>query len=63
MEELHLKEDDNFYVMPHAPYKLSNDERKSFYFQIKFVKFPKGYALNISWVVNVENHRIRDKQN
>lgn len=57
-KELHLKEDGGSYLMPHASYTLSSDERKRFCAWIESVKFPDGYASNISRCVNVTNRRI-----
>ncbi|KAK9286236.1 hypothetical protein L1049_014622 [Liquidambar formosana] len=47
-KELHLKWTGTKYEMPHACYTLSANERKGLCEWLKLVKFPDGYASNIS---------------
>jgi len=51
-KELHLQKKCATYLMPIAKYNLTRDERKSLCEWVKVVKFPDGYASNISRCVN-----------
>jgi septum formation topological specificity factor MinE len=51
-KELHLEKKCATYLMPIAKYTLTRDERKSLCEWVKVVKFPDGYASNISRCVN-----------
>jgi len=51
-KELHLQKKCATYLMPIAKYTLTRDERKSLCEWVKVVKFPNGYASNISRCVN-----------
>ena len=58
-KELHLKKLSNgSYLLPHACYTLSKQERKEFCSFLKSVKFPDRYASNISRCVNVIDGKI-----
>ena len=57
-KELHLTPNGEKYVMPHACYTLSTDEKKNLCEWLKSVKFPDGYASNISRCVNVKDCKI-----
>ena len=47
-QELHIIRDSDKCFLPPACYTLSGDEKKSFCEWFKSVKFPDGYASNIS---------------
>ncbi|KAL3839108.1 hypothetical protein ACJIZ3_023699 [Penstemon smallii] len=47
-KELHLQKRGNTTVKPKACYNLSSTEKKGFYDFLRSVKFPDGYAANIS---------------
>ena len=53
--ELHLKRDGDKYQMPHACYTLSNVGFCEF---LKSVKFPDGYASNISRCINIADGKV-----
>ncbi|KAJ8771877.1 hypothetical protein K2173_027054 [Erythroxylum novogranatense] len=59
-KELHLirAADGTFVGKPPACYTMSLDEKKKFCEFVKQVKFPDGYASNISRCVNVEERKI-----
>jgi hypothetical protein len=58
-QELHLKErPDGSYVKPKAIFSLTPKERDGFYDFLKSVKYPDGYAANISRFVNTRNGRL-----
>lgn len=58
-KELHLKKLANgSYMMPHACYILSNDERKEFCDLLKIMKFLDGYALNISLCAHASDGKL-----
>ena len=57
-KELHLTRSGDKFIMPPACYTLSADERKSWCEWFKSVKFPDGYASNISRCVNVKEGKI-----
>ncbi|XP_039145550.1 uncharacterized protein LOC120282769 [Dioscorea cayenensis subsp. rotundata] len=58
-KELHLKRlPDGSYLMPQACYTLSKDERMEFCDFLKAVKFPDGFASNISRCVNSNDSQI-----
>lgn len=56
--ELHLTPKGNKFVIPSSCYTLSPAERKSFCEWLKTVKFPDGYASNISRCVNVKECKV-----
>ncbi|RVX00750.1 hypothetical protein CK203_026403 [Vitis vinifera] len=51
-KELHLVLHGNKYLKPHACYTLTSMERREFCAFLKSIKFPDGYAANISKRVN-----------
>ncbi|XP_075654732.1 uncharacterized protein LOC142624887 [Castanea sativa] len=56
---LHLKQcPDGSYDKPRAFFSLSPNERDGFYDFLKSVKYPDGYAANISRLVNAKNGRL-----
>ena len=56
---LHLKQrPDGSYDKPRAFFSLSPNERDGFYDFLKSVKYPNGYAANISRLVNAKNGRL-----
>ena len=56
---LHLKQrPDGSYDKPRAFFSLSPNERDGFYDFLKSVKYPDGYAANISRSVNAKNGRL-----
>ncbi|XP_042952408.1 uncharacterized protein LOC122289468 isoform X2 [Carya illinoinensis] len=57
-KELHLKEEGDRVVIPHAYFMLHGDERKKFCAWLSEVKFPDGFASNISRCVNVSDCKI-----
>ena len=57
-EELHLVLHGNKYLKPHACYTLTSMERREFCAFLKSIKFPDGYAANISKRVNIEDGKI-----
>ena len=57
-KELHLQKKGNKWFKPAACYILSESERESFCRFLKSVKFPDGYAANISRNVNMNDGKI-----
>ncbi|XP_040990902.1 uncharacterized protein LOC121238122 [Juglans microcarpa x Juglans regia] len=57
-KELHLKEDGDRVVIPHAYFMLHGNEWKEFCAWLSGVKFPDGFASNISRCVNVSDCKI-----
>ncbi|XP_042939375.1 uncharacterized protein LOC122274399 [Carya illinoinensis] len=57
-KELHLKYDGERVTMPQALYTLHGDEKKKFCEWLVDVKFPDGFASNISHCVSVRDCRI-----
>ena len=57
-KELHLQVQGNKLVKPHACYTLTGDDRKEFCKFIKSVKFPDGYAANLSRNITICDGRI-----
>ncbi|XP_019189011.1 PREDICTED: uncharacterized protein LOC109183385 [Ipomoea nil] len=54
-KELHLvKKSNGSYEVPHPCYMLTREERLKFAEFLKFIKFPDGYASNISRCVNAD---------
>ena len=56
--ELHLQLKGNKLLKPHACYTLTLEERREFCKFLKSVKFPDGYAANISRNVNISDGKI-----
>ena len=57
--ELYLKkQSDSPSLTPHACYTLSKDEKKKFCEFLKLVKFPDGYASNISQCTNANDGKL-----
>ncbi|XP_042973519.1 uncharacterized protein LOC122305193 [Carya illinoinensis] len=57
-KELHLKHEDKCITMPHALYTLHGDEKRKFCEWLADVKFPDGFASNISHCVSVRDCKI-----
>ncbi|CAN1140961.1 hypothetical protein LINPERPRIM_LOCUS25168 [Linum perenne] len=58
-KELHLvRREDGRYEMPHACYTMTKEERKLFCQFLKEVKFPDGYASNISRCSNAMEGKL-----
>ena len=57
-KELHLKLEGNKLLKPHASYTLTLNERREFCQFLKLVKFPDGYAANISNCVNIKDAKV-----
>ncbi|CAN1289729.1 hypothetical protein LINPERPRIM_LOCUS20410 [Linum perenne] len=58
-KELHIvKRGDGRYEMPHACYTMTKEERRNFCQFLKEVKFPDGYASNISRCSNVMEGKL-----
>ncbi|KAA0067295.1 Transposon, En/Spm-like protein [Cucumis melo var. makuwa] len=57
-KELHIQEIGNKRVTPHASYTLSAAEKVDFCTFLKSVKFPDGFASNISRCVNLKEGKI-----
>ncbi|RVW66346.1 hypothetical protein CK203_065230 [Vitis vinifera] len=57
-KELHLQIQGNKLVKPHACYTLTVEERKEFCKFLKSVKFPDGYAANLSRNVSINDGKI-----
>ena len=56
--ELYLQLKGNKLLKPHACYTLTLEERREFCKFLKSVKFPDGYAANISRNVNISDGKI-----
>ena len=56
--ELHLQLKRNKLLKPHACYTLTLEERREFCKFFKLVKFPDGYAVNMSRNVNISDREI-----
>ena len=57
-KELHLKPHGNGFLEPRSSYMLTLEERKIFCRFLKSVKFPDGYASNISKCVRENEGKI-----
>jgi hypothetical protein len=57
--ELQLREEGNTCVMPRAPFTLSKDQKVAFMKFLREVKFPDGYASNISRCVSVDGTNLQ----
>ncbi|CAN1181773.1 hypothetical protein LINPERHAP2_LOCUS35603 [Linum perenne] len=58
-KELHLvRRNDGKYEMPHACYTMTKEERRNFCQFLKEVKFPDGYASNVSRCANVNEGKL-----
>jgi len=58
-KELHLqKRPDRSFMMPPTSYTLSKEERNEFCEFLQSVKFPDGYASNISRCVNISDGKL-----
>jgi hypothetical protein len=58
-KELQIKEDGDSCEMPHARYTLSIAQKKAFCEFLREVKFPDGFASNISRCLNSEGTKIQ----
>ena len=56
--DLYLQTNGTSTSMSHAKYTLSKVEKASFFDSLQCVKFPNGYASNISLCVNTKNGKI-----
>ncbi|KAI3453341.1 hypothetical protein Pfo_010004 [Paulownia fortunei] len=56
--ELHLSQSEDRVTKPHASYTFTLEERREFCHFLKSVKFPDGYAVNISRNVNVNDGKL-----
>ncbi|XP_042988830.1 uncharacterized protein LOC122316370 [Carya illinoinensis] len=57
-KELHLKREGERTIMPHASYTLHGDEKNKFCEWLAEVKFPDGFASNITHCVSVRDSKI-----
>ncbi|XP_065860347.1 uncharacterized protein [Euphorbia lathyris] len=57
-KELHLQRHGEKLLMPQACYTLTTVERKKFCQWLKAVKFPDGYASNLTRCVNLDNGKV-----
>ncbi|KAL3358884.1 hypothetical protein AABB24_015793 [Solanum stoloniferum] len=57
-KELWLQHDDSSYTMPSACYNMSEKEKRKFGEFLKCVKFPDGYASNISRCVSADGVKL-----
>ena len=57
-KELHLVRNGDRYIKPRATYTLTLHERKDFCNFVKTIKFPDGYAANISKSVSVKDGKL-----
>ena len=53
-KSLHLKRDGDSYSIPHAPYMMDKNQKKTFYEFLKNVKFPDGYASNLTSCITAD---------
>ncbi|KAI3462212.1 hypothetical protein Pfo_018875 [Paulownia fortunei] len=56
--ELHLSQSGDRVTKPHASYTITLEERHEFFHFLKSMKFPDGYAANISGNVNVNDGKL-----
>ncbi|XP_042962433.1 uncharacterized protein LOC122296696 [Carya illinoinensis] len=57
-KELHLKREGERVTMPHASYTLHGDEKNKFCEWLAEVKFPDGFAANITHCVSIRDSKI-----
>lgn len=57
-ESLHLKQNGSKTIVPPACFMLSKQEKSIFFKLLKSVKYPDGYAANISRCVHVKDRKI-----
>ncbi|KAK9106640.1 hypothetical protein Syun_022651 [Stephania yunnanensis] len=57
-KELHLVKKGEKFIIPPALFTFSNEEKKKFCHWLKSVKFPDGYASNISRCMNISESNI-----
>ncbi|WVZ83970.1 hypothetical protein U9M48_031056 [Paspalum notatum var. saurae] len=57
-KELHLVQNGDSYVRPHACYTMTNDQRAAFCKFLRDVKFPDGYAANLTRCVDEDGHKV-----
>jgi hypothetical protein len=58
-KELQFREDRYSCEMPHARYTLSSEQKKAFCGFLQEVKFPNGFASNISRCLNAEGTTVQ----
>jgi hypothetical protein len=58
-KELHLIDEGNSYRMPHARYTLSKEQKTRFFAFLQDVKFPDGYASNITRSLSDDETKLR----
>ncbi|WVZ50754.1 hypothetical protein U9M48_001979 [Paspalum notatum var. saurae] len=59
-KNLHLKRDGNSYSVPQAPYVMNKAQKISFCGFLGSVKFPDGYASNLSTCVSVDGCNLQE---
>jgi hypothetical protein len=59
MKELQIKESGGSCEMPHARYTLSTTQKKAFCEFLREIKFPDGFASNISRCLNSEGTKVQ----
>ncbi|WVZ64567.1 hypothetical protein U9M48_014065 [Paspalum notatum var. saurae] len=58
-KELYLVQNGDSYVRPHACYTMTNDQRAAFCKFLRDVKFPDGYAANLTRCVDEDGHKVQ----
>jgi hypothetical protein len=58
-KELQFKENGDSYEMPNAQYTLSKKKKKAFCDFLREVKFPDGFASNISRCINADGTKVQ----
>lgn len=58
-KELHLKQNGDSYVMPHACYTLTEDKSIALCEFLRDVKFPDGYAANLTRCINMDGRKVQ----
>jgi hypothetical protein len=58
-KELQFREDRDSCEMPHARYTLSSEQKKAFCGFLREVKFPDGFASNISRCLNAKGTTLQ----
>ncbi|XP_040382650.1 uncharacterized protein LOC102715326 [Oryza brachyantha] len=57
--ELHLKDNGNSYIKPAACYTMNKEQKKSFCQFLSGVKFPDGYASNLTRCVDLDGYKVQ----
>ena len=58
-KELHLKQNGDSYVMPPAYYTLTKDKSIALCEFLRDVKFPDGYAANLTRCINMDGRKVQ----